>query len=249
MTDLGNIIEQVKDFETVKESDKTLSLIPRAVRAFLSSVEIWTLKREYNVQKVALELEAKLQNYPKEEIVEPEMYVAVPAIQAMSYSVDAYEIKEMFANLLTKAMLKSQRDKVHPSYIEIIKQLDPYDAVLLKTIASRKINPIADIMIKETAETTRQKHYYLVNVYDPSNRLLDTEKSALSITNLVRLGILHIPADAHYSVDSHYDALEEYKDVLQRQLESTGSASILFLEKKIINVTPLGASFIDVCLN
>ena len=237
MTDLGNIIEQVKDFETVKESDKTLSLIPRAVRAVFSRLEIWTLNREYRVREVMQELEAKLQNYPKEEIVEPEMYVAVPAIQAMSYSVDAYEIKEMFANLLTKAMLKSQRDKVHPSYIEIIKQLDPYDAVLLKTIASRGVNPIADIRVHDSAESNTF-NIMQTNVYDPFNEQLDVDKSALSITNLVRLGVLNIPEDAHYTKDSLYEDLEKYTNDLQRQLNRRGNLSILKLQKRIINITP-----------
>ena len=248
MTDTGHFIEQIKGFETVKETDKTLSLSPRAVRAVFSGLEIWTVKREYHVREVMQELEAKLQKYPEEEIVNPEMYVAVPTIQAMSYSVDAYEIKEMFANLLTKAMLKSQKDKVHPSYIEIIKQLDPYDAVLLKTIASRKVNPIADLMIKVSDEDKGHQTMF-ANVYDPYNQQLDVYKSSLSITNLARLGILSIPAFVFYIEDSLYDDLERQRHDLQQELISKGSKSIINLEKKIIQVTPLGASFIDVCLN
>ena len=49
-----------------------------------------------------------------EKIVEPEPYVAVPAIQAISYAMNSDELRNLYANLLAKSMIKDTKDTVHP---------------------------------------------------------------------------------------------------------------------------------------
>lgn len=52
----------------------------------------------------------------------PEAYVAVPALQAISYSMNSEELRNMYANLLAKAIDIDEKDKVHPAFVELIKQ-------------------------------------------------------------------------------------------------------------------------------
>lgn len=62
-------------------------------------------------------LEQKLKNIDEEKIVSPESYVAVPAIQAISYSMNSDELRNLYANLLAKAMVTPTKDAVHPSFV------------------------------------------------------------------------------------------------------------------------------------
>lgn len=57
-----------------------------------------------------------------------EPYVAIPAIQQISYSYDSDELRDMYANLLANFMDKERSDLVHPSFVEVIKQLNPDEA-------------------------------------------------------------------------------------------------------------------------
>ena len=61
-------------------------------------------------------------------IVSPEAYIAVPALQAISYCKNSEELRNMYANLLATSMLNDKKEDVHPSFGEIIKQLSPDEA-------------------------------------------------------------------------------------------------------------------------
>ena len=116
----------------LKPTGQTLGLIPRAVKAALLPLEKWIIGREYNLAEVKKLLELKLQNVSPEQIEEPEAYIAVPALQNISYCMDSEELRDMYAELLAKSMNKATRDGVHPSFVEIIKQLCPDEAKILR---------------------------------------------------------------------------------------------------------------------
>lgn len=99
-------------------------------------LEKWILNREYTLKETEKILESKLDGIDPSQIEEPEAYVAVPAINAISYSYQSDVLLNMYANLLASSMLKDRKWKVHPSYVEIIKQLLPDEAKLLMHIAN-----------------------------------------------------------------------------------------------------------------
>lgn len=88
-------------------------------------------------------LEKKLEKISDEDIQIPEGYIAIPAIQALSYSFNSKQLRKLYANLLSKAMYKKTADKIHPAYTEIIKQLSPLDAIVLDVIKRENKNEIA----------------------------------------------------------------------------------------------------------
>lgn len=92
----------------VAESGKTLALIPKAINAALAPLRIWIAQREYNVAETEKLLEKKLEKVGAENIVSPEAYVAVPAIQAISYSMNSEELRDLYANLLAASMTKGK---------------------------------------------------------------------------------------------------------------------------------------------
>jgi hypothetical protein len=79
----------------------------------------------------------KLKDTPEAKIVEPNPRVAVPAVQALLYSMDDEFIREMFANLLAADMDADRKDGVHPAFVELIKEMTPEDAKVLTSVVER----------------------------------------------------------------------------------------------------------------
>ena len=102
------------------EVGKTLALIPSAVNAALLPVRQWILERDFKLAEIEKLLAQKLSSVEAEKIQTPETYVAIPALQAISYSYDSDELRELYANLLAKAMNLDTKDQVHPSFVEMI---------------------------------------------------------------------------------------------------------------------------------
>ena len=62
----------------------------------------------------------------------PNPRIAVPALQALTYSLDDELIREMFANLLAADMNAETKKDAHPAFVELIKEMTPADARVLK---------------------------------------------------------------------------------------------------------------------
>jgi hypothetical protein len=118
----------------MKPTVQVLGLIPRAINVALAPLDAWIRKREYNIQRTKQLLKEKMKDIPTKNIVSPEPYIAVPALQAISYCMNNDELRNMYANLLSKSMNKIVKNNVHPSFVEIIKQLSPDEAKILKYI-------------------------------------------------------------------------------------------------------------------
>ena len=128
-----------------KPTGAILGLVPRAIKAALSPLEKWILQKEYNISEIQRLLEEKLKNVSPELIGTPEPYIAVPAIQYISYCMDNDELRNMYANLLASSMQKDIKDDVHPAYLEIIKQLCPDEAKILSYLLVHNTIPIIGI--------------------------------------------------------------------------------------------------------
>lgn len=118
----------------LQSAGEVLGLVPRAVNAALVPLREWIEKREYRLASTKKLLEKKLEKVAPEEIVAPEIHIAVPALQAIGYSMDNEEIRDMYANLLASSMQKRVKNEVLPADTEFIKQLSPDEARILRYI-------------------------------------------------------------------------------------------------------------------
>ena len=142
------VIEKAYDdvvHPVAEATGETLGLIPRAIRAAFLRLEKWVLHREYALYETEKLLQEKLKDVNPDKIKTPEPYVAVPALQAISYSFDNETLRDMYANLLAKAMLEDTADFVHPAFVEIIKQMSPDDAYTLQCFKESPNLPIVNI--------------------------------------------------------------------------------------------------------
>lgn len=78
---------------TAHATGQIVSFVPRTIKVWLGKWEKWILNGEYAIKETELLLEEKLKRIPEEKIVEPEPYVAVPALQQLSYSFNSEELR------------------------------------------------------------------------------------------------------------------------------------------------------------
>ena len=76
------------------------------------------MQKEYNIAATRKLLEVKLKGILIENIIIPPSYVAVPALQSISYCMDDDELREMFAELLAHAMNTEMVDNLRSTYIK-----------------------------------------------------------------------------------------------------------------------------------
>ena len=248
---VGKAIETVPELyedalqPAAKESGKTLALPLQVVNAALSGVRIWVANREYKVAETEKLLAKKLENVNPEKVVPPEPYVAVPALQAISYSVDCEELRELYANLLAHSMYEDTKNSVHPAFVEIIKQLSPLDARVFKEIMNRPANPCVHLVYEDSNGIYTR---IMQNVTDLS--ISTPELISVSIDNLHRLKLIYIPEDGFYTEDYLYDPIikSSFYQTQKRLHPETSDGFKFSHQKKIIYTTPFGELFHQICI-
>lgn len=248
---IGKTIETVPDlyddaFKPIaQESGKTLALVPRAINAALVPLRQWIAEREYKLAETEKLLAKKLEHVGEEKIVTPEAYVAVPAIQAISYSMDSAELRNLYANLLAKSMNIDTKNSVHPAFVEIIKQMSPIDALVFKNIMEREINPLIDIIYQneELEFLSITSNISDINIAQP-------EIISVSIDYLLKQNLITIPISKYYANDYLYENIinSEYYTLLKKSHPDTIDGFKMTYQKRQIHKTDLGKSFYNICV-
>lgn len=242
------------------EIGKTGGLLARSINAALSSLEIWVLQKEHNKKQVELALEKNLSSVPYEKIVSPESYVAVPALQAISYSMSSEELFDLYAKLLAKSMVTNTKNKVHPAFVEIIKQLSPNDALIFKICSARDAIPVANVSI-----VMKQKGLHLVGASPTQKISLDLiaditipsiseEQIRVSLDNLMRIGLIklndfELTDGVSYSFVKSSEIYSEISKEFEQLNATEPLADYIFTNKKCISVSPLGKQFCSICID
>jgi len=206
MTDSLGIAEIVKNSKTIDEADKTSALLVRAIHVALSPLEKWVLQKEYNVAETKKLLEEKLANTSIDKIITPPSYIAVPVLQSISYCMDDFQLRDMYADLLAHAMNSDTVDNVHPTFVEIIKQMSPYDAVIFKELL--KVIVIPCISIKYMNKKTKGSFPILDIVAFCDQKKYPTVPTQICLENLERLRLIEINKRSRYDDDDAYQRLK-----------------------------------------
>lgn len=251
-----------------KPTGETLGLIPRAVKAALLPVEKWVLGKEYNLEATKRILEQKLANTPEELIDSPEAYVAVPALQNISYCMDNDELRELYANLLASSMNKNVKNGVHPGFVEIIKQLCPDEAKIMKSFKSLNAVPTIDLRFVLKIRSFTEVLTDFSNIGEKSSCEYPYEIKRY-FDNLIRLGLLEKSNMTTLTNKDLYNELKEHSIVKEKishfefiksSLEQARNAGVSFpyelpqydkyeFHEGYIQLTSYGQSFCNICID
>lgn len=213
-------------------------------------------ERKYNNEKYIKSLTEKIEQIPVENIQEPKMSILGPALEASKFYIEEEDIREIFASLLAASFDSSKNPLLHHSFVEIIKQLSPLDAKNLKFIAQAKRCPVAKYLLEfETGGESLLKPLIFIP-HDSriesslDNLMFDFDRNASSITNLERLGLIKVDFITRLSSEERYILLEDNPLVTAYKTSyiNVENNEKLHVEKGVIDITPLGVDFYNVCL-
>lgn len=252
--DLNQAYDQTVGRIVSKTNDIITSIMELIFGNIESAAEKSKLKRMLNLEEFQKTIENKANSIPSDHFKEPDIEIIGPALENSKYYYNEEELREMFANLITSNMDDRKSSSIHVSFSEIIKQMDGSDARILKMITndSPSYKAIANFvtLLSDGGFVMQQPYFYLANGQE------NYMKSAASIANLERLGIISVHFDAHFTDKAIYEPFFETnlyinfenQFELHKKFNSTPDIKSFDIQKGYIKITPLGKNFINVCL-
>ena len=246
--------------------NKTLSSIGESVGLTISTIwngvwapaTTWALKRSYKAQQNFLAykqtVESELAKIEPKNFTEPRTSLIGPAIEASKYYIDEPDIRLMFAKLIAADMDLSKKNDVHHSFVEIIKQMSPIDAKVFIDLE----NPLNLMWCKLHLKNSPDMAKFITDIYLSQNFHEYSHNVCLSISNLVRLGLIFIPTRNTGSIimgGNDPDILERFKKThfYNELIQDIASPSSIYSSYEVVTyeglITELGVSFRKICLS
>lgn len=245
----GVAVEVYKDAlrPTIKPLGEILGFLPRTLKLWFGGWEKWLINGEESLRLTADVIKEKVKQIPEEKLVEPEAYVAIPAIQQLCYCQNSEELRDLYANLLTSSMNADKKWQVHPSFVDIIKQLNPDEAKFLKAMIPNglKIYPLIDVDFS-IGEGSGGIHPIITNFTDCYLDKLEYPQNICSyIDNLVRLNIIEIPYLQAVNDPERYKALENHP-MIKNPVSGDQSQIQYTYRHKMFKLTNFGVNLLNV---
>lgn len=201
---------------------------------------------------LALDVEKELESVPLERRIEPRLSVAGPAVQAMVFIGHEPELRAMFTKLLATSMDAETAEQVHPAFVEIIKQLVPDEARILRYFRQYDEIPMIDIRVhpknRPVHESFEVAHSNVTTLGEDAGceiiRLVPTY-----IDNLMRLELCRTGGhETSIAVPGAYDRLEHNPDVQDFIKSVAEDQKTAVVHRQLLQVTHFGGQFIRACI-
>ena len=251
------VLDQTKEVATEAYKDlvrpsakplgEILALFPRTLRVVFNGWERWLNNKEESLTLTAQAIEEKVKQIPEEKIVEPESYVAIPAIQQLCYCQNSDTLRDLYANLLISSMNVDRKWQVHPSFVDIIKQLNPDEAKYLKSLSPTTvlIYPLLDVDFSMNG-ANEGGFPIITNFTDFNLSVLEYPENICSyIDNLVRLNIIEIPFGQRLTDSEKYKSLEKHP-MIQNPVQGDQTMIRYTYRHKLFKLTNFGVQLLQV---
>lgn len=204
-------------------------------------------KQEAQVQNLQASLLKNVSEIKPENIQEPKLNILGPALEASRFYIEEEDLREMFAKLIASSMDAGKNSQIHPSFVEVIKQLSGEDALFLKEFQKQSRLPYGKVLIVEDKENTPEKEIedsngfmklpdlpsweefnrqntvksqpYINHFYYSENRE-HIYQNDFNISSLERLGLIKISQEAQLSISSVYSEIERNFNSMRTFMEN-----------------------------
>jgi hypothetical protein len=199
---------------------------------------------DYFADTFPQEMAAKLADVPEENIVTPSPIVAGPTLLALSYMHSESSLKDLYLNLLATASDNRRASQAHPAFAEVIKQLAPDEAVLLKNILVQNIVKI--VRIKDLPALPLGSFIIrMTHVLDlvATNGEKGTNPQAPTwVDNWIRLGFVEVTYAEFSPDDNAYDWVKNRPEYAIEAAKP--DVTRIDFDKGLLRVTNFGRQFL-----
>jgi hypothetical protein len=188
----------------------------------------------------------RLAGVARERIVEPPANVAGPLLLGYAFVESEPLLREMFELLLATAMNADTRDQAHPSFVEIIRQLTPDEARILREIESKKDDAFACVRV-DLKKFFQYRIQGILTEFDDLDGLSARDVAPLCISNIERLGLVKMQFLEPLSDKTRYQKFAGCLE-LQDAGKVAAEGEVAELTPGVISTTPFGQAFLRVCV-
>lgn len=206
------------------------------------------LRRDYFDNTFQADMAEKLSNIPEEDIVSPKPTIAVPAMNALGYSLEESDLKEMYLSLLATASNAKRVGSAHPSFVEVIKQLSGEEANVLKMLLGNEsvlaITARLYINRNDHSKGYRDLKRHVVPLERiPERTPIEIEDLTSWIDNWIRLGLFTATYTSFRMGDDMYSWAENRPEVTRLREEYKDELSEVTCTKGLLERTEYGEKF------
>lgn len=153
------------------------------------------------------EVRRRLDEIPDEFRQAPKLGVALPALEAASMNWEEEQLREMYLNLLQRASDSQTAYAVHPSFVEVIRQLSADEANSLNHLLIYNVSwPIARMQLKAPGGAYRVTTPLVMNtVRADGGTPVENPMLPTWVTNWQRLGLMTATFDEWKATDDGSD--------------------------------------------
>jgi len=189
----------------------------------------------------------KFEGVPVEKVVEPPANIAGPLMLAAGFTSEAdADLRELYAQLLSAAIHVDTRSKVHPAFVEILRQLTPAEARLLKPLSATNTHPA--IAVGPAKDGAVLPGGVLTGITPDGLDPQKLESEMLGLQNLQRLGVVQFDFNHVFVDEARYEAIQNGPAMTQL-LERLAAQEIAAGDKRgMLKVTEFGRLFLRSCL-
>jgi hypothetical protein len=197
----------------------------------------------------------RLKDIPEEKIVAPTPRIAVPTLQALTYSLQDESIREMFANLLAADMNADTKERVHPAFVEMIREMTPGDARTLKVLS--KQNQVEfRVRVRSGSQFQEVGHDFTFSIDGLNEYALKKILSNLKRLELIETRPNEWPLLENLATEEErvtkrftpaFNSMRSLPAEVRAQVHLPGELS-LEVFKTGLYMTPMGIDFAQVCL-
>lgn len=209
---------------------------------------------------------------PAERIIVPSATIVGPAVQAMVFAADDPELRDMFASLLATAMDSATAHKAHPAFVEVLRQITPDEARIIRLFLTTQKFPIWHLEADNFKtgengagfiETTMKMEYMSLIGSDAGCEHLELTPSY--INNLCRLGFAYLtsrqlpfnirneaalnsPNLEHLRLGELIEKTPQVSEVLKEVISLNPERNRLRFWTRYMTVMPFGLQFCAACV-
>lgn len=231
-----------------KEIGRALETVAKCVNIALVPLAALVWGYEQTADYLNRRLSEKLAGTPPERITTPPANVAGPAVEAMRFTAQTEELREMYASLLATAMDSETATSAHPAFVEIIKQITQDEARILKHLENMHSHPIIDVKAAAKSGTEYTVAARRVSMIAADAGIAHGTLMGSYLDNLERLGVIEVPYGKYLSAPGAYDRLEGNEALLGLKAQIEEAGRNVEFDRSYVGLTSLGRQFVDACV-
>lgn len=231
----------------VKQVGRALETVVGLGNTILWPVALANEKARIALDKNLEKYRAQMENVPEEEVVNVPPEIGVPIAEKLAYVTDE-ELSDLYVNLLAKASTKETAKFAHPSFVNVINNLSPDEALILKDFHTRVLIPFVTAQLTKKESSDFRIAGDVLTGVETRLPLSFPQNVVAYLSNLEGLGLIQIRRDLKIVQPDLYDTLEAaYKPACEKLNSDRETLELKFVHGKI-DVTPFGKIFMNACL-